>query len=193
MEFQKWCSILEFNSESAWRHKYPFGSFGKARSQGRTINTELVDFKGVTMSVMTTFRALANEASVKEFSVHLLGLADTSQKALHRLAESDSNFVASAYGILVEVYGLRTRAYTLMNDSANHVVDSLEFSQANLLELMERVSHLIKLAGSHSVANSLVVSMATFSISLSRDKAKVVNFLFQSICDDLDAWERTTS
>lgn len=145
------------------------------------------------MSVMTTSRALANETSVKEFSVHLLGLADTSQKALHRLAESDSNFVVGAYGILVEVYGLRTRAYTLMNDSANHVVDSLEFSQTNLLELMGRVSHVVKLAKSHSVANSLVVSMATFSMSLSRDKAKVVNFLFQSICDDLDAWERTTS
>ncbi len=145
------------------------------------------------MSDMTTSRALANEASVKEFSVHLLDLAGTAQKALHRLAESDSNSVAYAYGILVEVYGLRTRAYTLINDSANHIVDSLEFSQTNLLDLMGRVSHVIKLAKSHSVANSVVVSMATFSISLSRDKAKVVNFLFQSICDDLDAWERTTS
>jgi len=132
-----------------------------------------------------SFPALVDEAAVKEFSAHLLDLVGFLQTELHRLSGVDSSLVGSSYGVLMEIYGLRTRAYILLNDSKSHVVGALGFSQGELISMLDRISAVVRAIGSLKVLASLVMSIATFTVSLGEGKVKVVNFLFKEICDEL--------
>lgn len=140
------------------------------------------------MSDQDFLPALANENSVREFSSRLLELAGVFQAVLHNLSETDRAFATAGYGVLMEVYGLRTRAYILMNDPENHTVDSLGFSQREMLSILDKVSSVAPLANRVSVVGSMVLAVATFTVSLGADRAKVVNFLFKTLCDDVDEW-----
>lgn len=133
--------------------------------------------------------ALSDEASIKEFSHWLLELVGCMQAALHQLSTVDKLFAGSGYGVLMEVYGLRTRAYILLNDSENHVVNSLDFSQGDLLSLLDRISRVVPFVDSLKIASSIVLSVATFTVSLGEDRSKIINFLFRSLCDDVAEWE----
>lgn len=134
-------------------------------------------------------QALADTESVKVFSSLLLELVGTFQSTLHRLSETDGAFASSGYAVLMEVYGLRTRAYILLNDSANHVVSSLNFSQEDLLGLFGRVEDVARDANCLKVANAIVLSVATFTVALGEDRGKIVNFLFDTLRDDVSVWE----
>lgn len=134
--------------------------------------------------------ALANEGSVKEFSSRLLELVGVFQAALHNISEVDRAFAGSGYGVLMEVYGLRTRAYILMNDPESHIVNSLEFSHDEMLSLFDRVSSVTRAINSLRTASAMVLSVATFTVSLGEDRAKIVNFLFKMLSDDVAEWER---
>lgn len=135
------------------------------------------------------FPALANEGSVKEFSTRLLELVGVFQAALHNISETDRAFAGSGYGVLMEVYGLRTRAYILLNDSESHVVNSLGFTQDEMLSLFDRVSSVARVVSSLKIASAMVLSVATFTVSLGEGRGKVVNFLFKMLCDDVVEWE----
>ncbi|MCY1367987.1 hypothetical protein D9M69_549450 [compost metagenome] len=88
----------------------------------------------------------------------------------------------------MEVYGLRTRAYILMNEPGRHIVNSLNFSQQEMLSLFDKVSGAVLVANNLKIVSSMALSVATFTVSLGEDKAKVVNFLFKSLCDDVGEW-----
>ncbi len=102
---------------------------------------------------------------------------------------ADKAFAGSGYGVLMEVYGLRTRAYILMNDSGNHVVNSLDFSQEEMLSVFDRISKVARVIDSLTVASSMVLSVATFTVSLGKDRARIVNFLFNALRHDVAEWE----
>jgi len=140
------------------------------------------------MSDQEFFPALANADSVKEFSSRLLELVGVFQAALHNISEADRAFAGSGYGVLMEVYGLRTRAYILMNDPGSHIVNSLEFSQDEMLSLFDRISSVTRAISSLKIAGAMVLSVATFTVSLGEGRDKVVNFLFKMLCDDVDEW-----
>ncbi|MBA1184137.1 hypothetical protein [Stutzerimonas stutzeri] len=140
------------------------------------------------MSDQEFFPALANADSVKEFSSRLLELAGVFQAALHNISEADRAFAGSGYGVLMEVYGLRTRAYILMNDPESHIVNSLEFSQDEMLSLFDRLSSVTRAITSLKIAGAMVLSVATFTVSLGEGRDKIVNFLFKMLCDDVDEW-----
>lgn len=129
--------------------------------------------------------ALANNCCVREFASKLLDLAGVLQVKLHQLSEVDKSFSGAGYGVLMEIYGLRTRAYTLLNDPSSHVVSSLDFSQSDLLSLFDGVSGVVRAVNSLKDANSIVVSVATLTVSLGGDRAKVVKFLFNTLSDDV--------
>ncbi|WP_217474364.1 hypothetical protein [Stutzerimonas stutzeri] len=145
------------------------------------------------MSDQEFFPALANAGSVKEFSSRLLELVGVFQAALHNISENDRAFAGSGYGVLMEVYGLRTRAYILMNDPESHIVNSLEFSQDEMLSLFDRISGVTRTMNSLKVASAMVLSVATFTVSLGEGRDKVVNFLFKMLSDDVAEWERLFS
>lgn len=138
------------------------------------------------MSDQDFLPALANEDSVREFSSRLLELAGVFQAVLHNLSETDRAFATAGYGVLMEVYGLRTRAYILMNDPGNHIANSLGFSQQEMLSILDKVSSVVPLANRVSVVGSMILFVATFTVSLGEDRAKVVDFLFKTLCDDVD-------
>ncbi|HEJ4559940.1 TPA: hypothetical protein SL556_002034 [Pseudomonas aeruginosa] len=133
--------------------------------------------------------ALVDAKSIKEFSSLLLELVGNFQSALHRLSESDGAFAGSGYAILMEVYGLRTRGYILLNDPGSHAVDSLSFSQKDLLSLFGRIKNVVLSVSTLRTANAIILSVATFTVALGADRAKIVNFLFDALCDDVRAWE----
>ncbi|MDC3993168.1 hypothetical protein KGZ01_18230 [Pseudomonas aeruginosa] len=133
--------------------------------------------------------ALNDMGSVKEFSSTLLELVGNFQSTLHRLSETDKSFANSGYAVLMEVYGLRTRGYILLNDSGNHVVNSLGFSQGELLNLFERIKVVAQDASTLKMANAIVLSVATFTVALGEDRNKVVDFLFDTLCNDVSDWE----
>ncbi|WP_147264241.1 hypothetical protein [Pseudomonas aeruginosa] len=141
------------------------------------------------MSDQGSLSALVDERSVKEFSSRLLDLAGLLQAKLHHLSGFDRSFAVSGYGVLMEVYGLRTRAYILLNDSGSHVVDSLGFSQDELVSLFDRVAVAVRSLENLTAVHSIVISVATFTMSLGADRGKVVNFLFESLCDDVARFE----
>lgn len=134
--------------------------------------------------------ALTDEKSVREFSSRLLDLVGVFQAELQRLSVSDSSFPVSGYGVLMEVYGLRTRANILLHDAGNHIVDSLGFSQSDLLSLFDRIFRAIPFATNLRAASSLVLSVAIFTVSLGEGKARVVNFLYKELCDEVAQWEK---
>ncbi|WP_395505528.1 hypothetical protein [Ectopseudomonas hydrolytica] len=141
------------------------------------------------MSDQEFFPALANAGAVKEFSSRLLELVGVFQAALHNISEADRTFAGSGYGVLMEVYGLRTRAYILMNDPESHIVNSLEFSQDEILSLFDRVSSVTRAINSLKIASAMVLSVATFTVSLGEDRARIVNFLFNALRHDVAEWE----
>lgn len=141
------------------------------------------------MSGQNYLPALTDASSVKEFSSRLLELVGVFQAALHRISEVDRAFAGRGYGVLMEVYGLRTRAYILMNDPGSHMVNSLTFSQHEMLSLLDRVSSVARVANDLKIASSMVLSVATFTVSLGQDRAKVVSFLFETLSDDVAKWE----
>ncbi|EMS8884457.1 hypothetical protein I4984_22210 [Pseudomonas aeruginosa] len=141
------------------------------------------------MSDQEFFPALANADAVKEFSSRLLELVGVFQAALHNISEADRTFAGSGYGVLMEVYGLRTRAYILMNDPESHIVNSLEFSQDEMLSLFDRVSSVTRAINSLKIASAMVLSVATFTVSLGEDRARIVNFLFNALRHDVAEWE----
>ncbi len=141
------------------------------------------------MSMQGSLPALIDECAVREFASKLLGLAADLQASLHRLSSGDKSFTNVGYGLLMEVYGLRTRSHVLSNDSVNHVVNALCFSQCDLLSLFDRVSRVAIFVDDLRVATSMVLSVATFTVSLGVDRAKVVNFLFEALCGEVSEWE----
>jgi len=140
------------------------------------------------MSDQKFFPALANADSVKEFSSRLLELVGVFQAALHNISETDRTFAGSGYGVLMEVYGLRTRAYILMNDPESHIVNSLGFSQDEMLSLFDRISGMTRAMSNLKIVSAMVLSVATFTVSLGEGRDKVVNFLFKMLSDDVAGW-----
>ncbi|RRW10719.1 hypothetical protein EGJ71_18635 [Stutzerimonas stutzeri] len=141
------------------------------------------------MSEHLASRALSDRLLVKEFSSRLLDLVGIFHAELQNISMADKAFAGSGYGVLMEVYGLRTRAYILMNDSGNHVVNSLDFSQEEMLSVFDRISKVARVIDSLTVASSMVLSVATFTVSLGKDRARIVNFLFNALRHDVAEWE----
>ena len=133
--------------------------------------------------------ALTDSKSVKEFSSWLLELAGALQEKLHHLSGADVSFARLGYGVLMEVYGLRTRASILFNDSDNHKVKALKFSQDDLMSTFGRISRVVPKVNSLKAVNAIVLTVATFTVSLGEDREKVVNFLFAALCDEVAGWE----
>ncbi|UPQ83624.1 hypothetical protein M0M42_04235 [Pseudomonas knackmussii] len=129
--------------------------------------------------------ALATVECVKEFSASLLQAADAYQRALHRISINDLAFADSGYTVLTEVYGLRNRAYVLQNDAVNHIVTSLHFTQRDLVDLVSSAAKAATDAVSLKRLQSIVLSIATFTVSLGEDRAKVVEFLYESLRSDI--------
>ncbi|MFT2158577.1 hypothetical protein [Pseudomonas putida] len=131
-------------------------------------------------------QALSNEVCVKELSDVLMRLSMEFQEALRRLAGHDKDFPAEGYSMLTEAYGLRTRANILFLTPAMHVVDALDFSQAELLEAFELVSKRLRLVDDLRAVNQILISVITFACSLGAGRGDVVNFLFRDICTTSD-------
>ncbi|MBC8648386.1 hypothetical protein GYM54_01360 [Pseudomonas sp. MTM4] len=129
--------------------------------------------------------ALATVECVREFSASLLQAADAYQRALHRISIDDLAFADSGYTVLTEVYGLRNRAYVLQNDAANHIVANLSFTQRDLMDLISRAAKAVNDAVSLKRLQSIVLSIATLTVSLGDDRAKVVEFLYESLRSDI--------
>lgn len=133
--------------------------------------------------------ALASEVSVKEFSEQILHLSMAFQEALKRLADQDEAFPSEGYGMLTEAYGLRTRASILYLTPSMHVVQDLNFTQATMLEKFEEVSNCLGSATDLHVVNAMLVSVLTIASALGGGRAKVIEFLFETLCCDLDFWK----
>lgn len=133
--------------------------------------------------------ALASEVGVKEFAELILHLSMAFQEALRRLAGQDEAFPSEGYGMLTEAYGLRTRANILYLTPSTHVVQDLSFTQAAMLEKFEEVlSCLGNVTDLHTV-NAMLVSVITIASALGEGRAKVVGFLFETLCCDLELWK----
>ncbi|MEQ6928837.1 hypothetical protein [Pseudomonas mosselii] len=133
--------------------------------------------------------ALASEVSVKEFSELILHLSMAFQEALRRLAGQDAAFPSEGYGMLTEAYGLRTRANILYLTPSTHVVQGLNFTQSTMLEKFEEVLSCLGNVKDLHVVNSMLVSVLTIASALGDGRAKVVEFLFDNLCCDLDSWK----
>ncbi|MFK0093563.1 hypothetical protein [Pseudomonas sp. NPDC090592] len=132
--------------------------------------------------------ALANEVSVKEFSELILNLSMAFQEALRRLAGQDEAFPSEGYGMLTEAYGLRTRANILYLTPSTHVVQDLSFTQATMLEKFGEILSCLGNATNLHVVNVMLVSVLTIASALGDGRAKVVEFLFETLCSDLESW-----
>ncbi|KAB0549072.1 hypothetical protein F7R01_16780 [Pseudomonas argentinensis] len=141
------------------------------------------------MSEKFSSRALSDQFLVKEFSSWLLSFVGESQAALQSVSVADKSFAVSGYGVLMELYGLRTRAYILMNDPGAHVVSCLDFSQEEMLSLFDRVSSVVRTTSTLKSASAMVLSVATFTVSLGEGRGKIVSFLFKTLCDEVSGWE----
>lgn len=134
-------------------------------------------------------QALASIEAVREFSESLLKAANAFQSALHNISKTDMAFGDAGYGVLMEVYGIRTRAYLLQNDASNHIVCGLTFTQHDLLDMSMRAAKVAEVATTLKQVRSIVLSVATFSVSLGADRAKVVGALYEFLMDDIFALE----
>ena len=133
--------------------------------------------------------ALASDASVKEFSEVILHLSMAFQEALRRLAGQDEAFPSEGYGMLTEAYGLRTRANILYLTPSTHVVQGLNFSQAAMLGKLEEILNCLSDVTVLRTVNSILVSVITIASALGEGRAKVVEFLFETLCVDLESWK----
>jgi len=132
--------------------------------------------------------ALASETSVKEFSEVILHLSMAFQETLRRLSGQDEAFPSEGYGMLTEAYGLRTRANILYLTPSTHVVKGLGFSQATMLEKFEEILNCLSDVMDLHTVNAILVSVITIASALGDGRAKVIEFLFQTLCVDLESW-----
>lgn len=133
--------------------------------------------------------ALGNDASVKEFSEVILHLSMAFQEALRRLAGQDEAFPSEGYGMLTEAYGLRTRANILYLTPSTHVVQALNFSQTAMLSKCKEIESCLGNVTDLHIVNEILVSVITFASALGGGRAKVVEFLFETLCADLESWK----
>lgn len=132
--------------------------------------------------------ALSSIASVKQFSMSLLETAAAFQAALHRLSATDTAFADSGFAVLTEICGIKARAFVLQNDPANHALSGLGFSQSDLLALFDDViEQSAHPAMPLSILRSIVVSVATFSVSLGEGREAVVDFLYTTLIREISA------
>lgn len=137
--------------------------------------------------------ALATDANVKEFSEVILHLSMAFHDVLRRLAGQDEAFPSEGYGMLTEAYGLRTRANILYLTPSTHVVRGLRFTQTAMLEKFdELLKYLGNVADLHTV-NAILVSVITIASALGDGRATVVEFLFGTLCRDLEFWKGSSS
>jgi len=132
--------------------------------------------------------ALADEASVKEFSQVILHLSIGFQESLRRLSEQGEGFPSDGYGLLTEAYGLRARANILYLAPSVHVVQQLSFSQVVMLGKFNNILSYLKTVTDLHTLYAMLVSVVTFASALGAGRAKVVDFLFDTLCADMKFW-----
>ncbi|TWI49641.1 hypothetical protein IQ22_03964 [Pseudomonas duriflava] len=125
--------------------------------------------------------ALVSIETVKEFSSELIVLANVFQDELQRISRIDCEAAERSYGVLMEIYGLRTRANILFNDAVHHTVEGLDFTQQELMGLVEQVKYLMPSITTIKTANTIILSVATFSVALGEGRGKVVKFLMDNL------------
>lgn len=143
--------------------------------------------------VLNTSPALATDANVKEFSEVILHLSMAFHDALRRLAGQDEAFPSEGYGMLTEAYGLRTRANILYLTPSTHVVRGLTFTQTAMLEKFEEVLRCLGDVVNLHTVNAVLVSVITIASALGEGRATVVEFLFETLCLDLEFWKGSSS
>lgn len=129
--------------------------------------------------------ALADDASVKEFSQVILHLSSGFQEALRRISEQDESFPSDGYGLLTEAYGLRARANILYLTPSMHVVQEVGFSQVSMLDEFNAVLGFLKSTSDFNKMNSMLISVITFASALGAGRARVLDFLFETLRADI--------
>lgn len=132
---------------------------------------------------MNSLKAFSSTSYVTSAAEEFVHIAD----ALHRRLNA-SSFQAEAspettdlYGLLVEEYGLRTRAAILRNSAAAHVVSNANLDQSALISVLQSVVAAIPSTTHLSTLRSLIAGVSTLCVSVSPGKGKAVDFLAQEL------------
>ncbi len=136
---------------------------------------------------MNTCPALSNADQVREVAHNFFRIADLLHRRLNAGPTQSAEASASTdlYRLLVEEYGLRSRAAILLNDAGAHIINNATLSQQALLELLANSGVYISQEPSPQRLRSLVASVNTLCAGISPGKGHVIDYLAKELRQDL--------
>lgn len=121
--------------------------------------------------------ALQAPEDVRELSQGLAHVADALHNALRKLTTHPNPDPSLAYALLTEEYALRARINILVNDADRHTVAGLNFSQSELLNLLEEKVAQVTQTDALETVRSIVSDLITLASAIVPGKSKTINFL----------------
>lgn len=132
-------------------------------------------------------KAFSNITNVIETADHFFFVADALHKRLNSRSLKPGNGEPSdaLYGLLIEEYGLRTRAGILRNSAKAHLINNANTNHSDLLQLLRSSAETIGKINDLLQLTRLTTTISTLCVSINPGKGHVVDFLVNELQGDL--------
>lgn len=132
-------------------------------------------------------KAFSSITTVIETADHFFFVADALHKRLNSrsLTQGNSEPSDGLYGLLIEEYGLRTRAGILRNSAKAHVIDNASTDHSDLILLLRSSAETIGKIDDLRQLTRLTTTISTLCVSINPGKGHVVDFLVGELQNDL--------
>ena len=132
-------------------------------------------------------KAFSSVTTVVETADHFFFVADALHKRLNSRSLTQGNGEPSdaLYGLLIEEYGLRTRAGILRNSAKAHVIENASVNHSDLIQLLRSSAETIGKIDDLLQLTRLTTTISTLCVSINPGKGHVVDFLVRELQDDL--------
>lgn len=133
-------------------------------------------------------KAFSSVANVVETADQFFFVADALHKRLNSrsLTQGNSEPSDALYGLLIEEYGLRTRAGILRNSAKAHVINNSSVDHSDLIQLLRKSAETISKIDDLLPLTRLTTTISTICVGINPDKGHVVDFLVNELQEDLN-------
>lgn len=142
--------------------------------------------------MLTSNPALSTVADVVAVADQFFGIADLLHRRLSGspIGHGQDKHSTDLYGLLVEEYGLRTRAGILRNDAATHVVGNAVVEQEQLVKVLAEAGAVLTGLAHLSQIRSLIAVVSALCVGISPGKGRIVDFLAKELDSDLQEFRK---
>lgn len=136
---------------------------------------------------MNSAKALSSIECVQSVANRFFAIADAVHKHLNANSSQNASRATDAvdqFGLLIEEYGLRTRAGILRNSASQYVVTGARTEQEELERCLDLIAQKIGNVPDLVDLRSILASVSTLCVGISPGKSHVIDFLVADLTRD---------